>query len=63
MTRSKSIAANLDWVLFIVFLIMLAMGVANIYSVSYKGVTLSNFSSASAACSAANTFIPAYKNE
>lgn len=36
MTRGKSIGANLDWVLFIVFVIMLVMGVANIYSVSYS---------------------------
>ncbi len=36
MTRGKSIGANLDWVLFITFIIMLAMGVANVYSVAYN---------------------------
>lgn len=36
MTRGKSIGANLDWVLFIVFVIMLVMGVANVYSVSFN---------------------------
>ncbi len=36
MKRGKSIGANLDWVLFSVFVIMLIMGIANIYSVSFK---------------------------
>lgn len=36
MARGKSIGANLDWVLFIVFVIMLVMGVANVYSVSFN---------------------------
>ena len=36
MKRGKSIGANLDWVLFTVFVIMLVMGVANVYSVSFK---------------------------
>ena len=36
MKRNDSIAGNIDWGLFIVFLVMLLMGIANVYSAAYN---------------------------